>query len=614
MCGIAGIAGLIDFQRMRSALSALSHRGPDARHQRTDYVGRTVVSLGHARLSILDLTSAADQPFASPDGRYVVVFNGEIFNHLELRSQLAAKGARFRSRSDTEVLLAAYGAHGAGALEKLEGMFAFAILDRERQEIFAARDPFGIKPFYYSIGTDRFAFASEIPALESLCQRKFRPDRGALAEFLLNGFIYEPGTGRCDVRKLPPGGWLCLHLPSLSVEVGTYCSPLEQEQGNADDLAAHLERAMALQVEADVPVGIFFSGGIDSSLLLSASPRPIDAILVDFSREGAHADRAIAVQVAQKLGAELRVVEHAPAAEGRADSVLEEFSMVARGPDEPISDFTFAASSLISRCARDRGFKVMISGMGGDELFGGYPRYIAARYWSSLRRVSPLVGACVRGLRVMPAWARKADRLLEFSRADDFLSAYTQLVGYFSVAEVDALVGRRGAADISLNRLAVIDAAAAGRSWQQRAMHLDRYGYLPHNLCVADKSSMAHGLEVRVPFLTRPIARWAMGQSDRALVERGVGKLPLRRLLSARLPRGVTNRPKVGFNPPLDRKIDVIGEINLRDLLTGGSLAGLLDTDLIGRWIGEHFAHQRDHTYRLWQLCYLRLWLDANAA
>jgi asparagine synthase (glutamine-hydrolysing) len=613
MCGIVGSIQRAELTNLSSALRAMAHRGPDASQQWSEVLDGVAITLGHARLSILDLTAAANQPFHSADGRYVIVFNGEIYNHAELRERLSARGVRCRTRSDTEVLLAAFIEWGLDCLPMLDGMFAFAVLDRARRELFAARDFFGIKPFYYCTADNGgFAFASEIRALEAAVGRRFRPDADSYAEFLLNGFLYEPNTGLTGVMKLPPAGWLRLNIATNRVEQGLHGDPLSDRPAGEGGIERLLRRSMELQVEADVPVGVFFSGGIDSTVLLAEAPHPVQAVFVDYSAETHHADREFAERAAHELGVPLCIVSHAPALTDGADSILAEFAGVARGTEEPISDYTYAATELLSKVAREQGLKVMLSGMGGDELFAGYPRYVAARHWNMLRLASPLLPVAHAVLKSKAAWSKRIDRLSSFADAQGFVQAYTQLVGYFSTTEVARLLGREAGVESFFERLDSIDRPARRLSLLKRSMHLDRFGFLAHNLCVTDRASMAHGLEVRVPLMTREIAGWAFHADDRDLLVRGVGKKPLKDVLSRRVSRQIRERPKVGFNPPIDGKIAVIGQSRLLDLLVCGRLRGVMDTSLVAQWIDEHFSQRRNHSYRLWQLCYFAMWLEEH--
>lgn len=614
MCGIAGYAGVGAGSDMRAALASMHHRGPDARNEWCSTELLCPVELGHVRLSILDLTEAANQPFASADGRYVIVFNGEIYNHEYLRGQLSADGIAFRTRSDTEVLLEAFRKWGEACLLMLDGMFAFAILDCVEQFLFIARDPFGIKPLYFSVdeSAGTLAFASEIRALVALTRSAKEPDPDSLAEFLMNGWLYEPATGIRNVRKLAPGECARFSLATKRMVPCRYYDPLvldlEEHGGDIDEL---LLESMRLQCLADVPVGLFFSGGLDSSVLAAMAPTGLEALFVNYGVRGGGGDAGYAEAIAGRLGMPMSVVTHAPEELG-TDAILAGFEAVAHGTEEPISDYTYLASTEIARDARRRGFKVMLSGMGGDELFAGYPRHRLVRFGAAARAISPFLKLTAPLLRKQMNFAKKVDRLIGFTGDANFAAAYTRLVGYFSPLEVDRLLGRNDAVARYQAHVEELLRPAAHLSPLKQALYLDRYGFLAHNLTVTDRSSMAHSIEVRVPLITTKLAAAAMALPDAALLNLSETKRPLRQLLRKRVPRSLVDRPKVGFNPPLDSKIATLGAALIGETLRTGPLRDYIDVSLCDEFITRHFSGQSNESYKLWQLLYLGFWLGAH--
>lgn len=616
MCGIAGYAGVDAGFDMRAALAAMRHRGPDAQNEWRSAGLQCPVGLGHVRLSILDLTEAANQPFVSSDGRYVIVFNGEIYNHEYLRGQLSANGVAFRTRSDTEVLLEAFRRWGETCLSMLDGMFAFAILDCVEQFLFMARDPFGIKPLYFSVdaASGTLAFASEIRALVALTRSTKEPDPDSLAEFLMNGWLYEPATGIRSVRKLAPGECAQFSLATRRMVVHRYYDPLAldatEQRREIDEL---LLESMRLQCLADVPVGLFFSGGLDSSVLAAMAPTGLEALFVDYGIHAGSGDAGYAEAIAGRLGMPMSVVTHTPEELG-VDTILAGFEAVAHGTEEPISDYTYLASEEIAHDARQRGFKVMLSGMGGDELFAGYPRHRLVRFGAAARAISPFLRLAVPLLRKQKHFAKKADRLIGFTEGAGFAAAYTRLVGYFSPLEVDRLLGRRDAIAQYQARVEELLRPAVHLSPLKQALYLDRYGFLAHNLTVTDRSSMAHSIEVRVPLITTKLAAAAMALPDAALLSLSQTKRPLRQLLRKRLPEPLVDRPKVGFNPPLDSKIATLGAALISETLRTGPLRDHVDLSLCDELIARHFSGQSNESYKLWQLLYLGFWLGAHKA
>lgn len=615
MCGLIGYHS---FQRelpIEAALKGLRHRGPDAsriNRYRTSAGGSVV--LGHARLSILDLSHAADQPFVSSCGSYAIIFNGEIYNHVELRQQLNSEGVSFATRSDTEVLLAAYAKWGKSALAKLDGMFAFVIYDMAKQILFFGRDQFGIKPLYFYKNSQNrvFAFASEIPAIANLVGGGLEPDPDDFAMFLLNGWLYEPATGIRQIQKLGPGQYATLDLGSGSFQQTTYYDQIGSPR--SDDLPGLLHETAERQMRADVPVGLFFSGGLDSSALAAASPQQLTGLFVEYEADPGTVglDQIYAEKIAAAIGMPMRVMKHAPSSQS-AEDIIADFRAVAAGTQEPISDYTYSATRDLSALAVECGFKVMLSGMGGDEIFAGYPRLQLARYFGGMRHVRPFARLLTGILRRNSVFSKKAARLEGFLTADAFVEAYTQLVGYFSTREVDALLGSNRSLD-ALDRTAKLLAPASKLSPLKQALYLDRFGFLAHNLTTTDRASMSQSLEVRVPFLTTKLADWAFHQDDAILTGIGSSKIPLRKFAVERLGKELINRPKQGFNPPLDQKIKILGRDRINSEIKSGPLIGCIDIKMAINIVDQHFDGLFNNTYRIWQLLYFSYWLEALQA
>lgn len=610
MCGIVG--AVMDRENraaMRRAIAAMRHRGPDAEGIAAHHIGRSNILFGHRRLSILDLSTAADQPLISECGRYVLIYNGEIYNHAALRAELSERGDSFNTHSDTEVLLKGLIRHGSDFVGRLNGMFAFAMLDKAEATITLARDPFGIKPLYVLETSDGVCFASELRSLQFAAGKRLEPDPDCFAEFLLNGFLYEPRSGLKGVRKIVPGTVEMLSVnPPRKVTRKGYALPPQERNAASGDLGSLLSYQIGLEMLADVPVGIFFSGGIDSAVLVAAAPQPVEAFFVDYGPEAG--DAGYAQAVARALDTPLRSVSQQDDSL-TPEGIIEEFRAVARGTEEPISDFTYAATRALSRQARQAGFKVMLSGMGGDEIYAGYPRHLAAHHWAASRLLKSPLRLARPLLRRSARWDKKADRLQAFLAARDFVEAYTALVGYFSADEVSQLVGSHAKVVSSLDRLRAVIEPVQGESHLRQALYLDRRGYLAHNLAVTDRASMAESIEVRVPLLNSALEAHSWSLPDGSLVSGKKGKIPLRQFLSNRLPAHVLDRPKVGFNPPLDGRVRMLGRERIREQLSGRAMQGALDTAGLDSLVDEHFDGQANHTYRLWQLVYFSLWLES---
>lgn len=610
MCGIVGaVQDRENLAAMRQAIAAMHHRGPDAEGLATHHIGQSTILLGHRRLSILDLSTAADQPLISECGRYVLIYNGEIYNHAALRAELSERGDSFNTHSDTEVLLKGLIRHGPDFIGRLNGMFAFAMLDKADGMITLARDPFGIKPLYILETPDGICFASELRSLQLAAGTRLEPDPDCFAEFFLNGFLYEPRSGLKGVRKIAPGTVETIAVdPPRTMTTKAYALAPREKTVAPGDLASLLSRQIGLEMLADVRVGVFFSGGIDSAALVAAAPQPVEAFFVDYGPEAG--DAGYAQAVAKALGTPLRNVSQQDDSL-TPEGIFDEFRAVACGTEEPISDFTFAATRALSRQAREAGFKVMLSGMGGDELYAGYPRHLAARHWTALRLLEPPLRMARPLLRRSPRWDKKADRLQAFLAARDFVEAYTALVGYFSADEVSRLVGSRADVDSALDRVRAIIDPVRNASPLRQALYLDRHGYLAHNLTVTDRASMAESIEVRVPLLNTALEAHSWSLPDGSLVSGKKGKIPLRQFLRDRLPADVLNRPKVGFNPPLDGRVRMLGRERIQEQLSGRAMQGALDTAGLASLVDEHFEGRANHTYRLWQLLYFSFWLES---
>jgi len=522
MCGIVGIfGGKID--RLTSANQALAHRGPDDSGVFIDsFVG---VGLGHRRLSILDPSPQGHQPMLSSDGKLVLVFNGEIYNFRELRSQLELKGIVFRGHSDTEVLLRLYESEGEKILSLLNGIFAFAIWDSSRKALLIARDALGIKPLYYAALPKCFAFSSEIKALLKLVPEVCGLDAEALHRYL--SFVWCPGEGTPlkSVRKLGPGEAMWVHGGRVDRHWTWYQLPVFRGtpvnlscQDAIRGTASHLRQAVRRQVVADVPVGAFLSGGLDSSAIVAFAREQnpdIRCFTIEASGgsdDGSTDDLPYARQVATHLKVPLDMVRI------DADHMAEDLAAMVTQLDEPIADPATLNALYISRLAREQGIKVLLSGAGGDDIFTGYRRHLALMsedIWSWLPRPArkglEVLTNCLdqhrplfRRLRKLFSGASLDDnaRLINYFRwvdQRDLMSLYTP--------EFMAALGDAHAEDPMLAFLAEIPPQT---SRLERMLALEQRFFLAdHNLIYTDKMSMAAGVEVRVPFLDLELVEFA---------------------------------------------------------------------------------------------------------
>ena len=618
---------------------AIAHRGPDDSGLWLGDGDR--VAFGQRRLSIIDLSPAGHQPMLSQDERYVLNLNGEIYNHQALRAELAAAALApaWRGGSDTETLLAAIAAWGLeAALTRAVGMFALALWDQRERTLTLARDRFGEKPLYYGWIGDRFAFGSELKALTQL--PAFAPDldRVALGALLARGYVPAPRTIYRDVAKLSPAHLLTLPAgatPGSVPEVKAYWSyravvaagladPIRDEREARAGLRAVLEQAIAGQAIADVPVGAFLSGGIDSStvvaLLQKVTARPVETFSIGFDMPG-YDEAGYARAVAAAIG-----THHHERYVTAADAMAV-IPTLPTAYDEPFADSSQIPTLLVSAFARQQ-VTVALTGDGGDEMFGGYNRYVQlARAWSSMRRfpaavryagggalavVPPgvwnvIARAAAGGKRRPPQFGSKVQRSLRRMQhardraelAQSFLDEWALAgtpVHAVSSAEIGAAFGPPADPDWP-------DAVAL--------MTQDAESYLPDDiLCKVDRAAMAHSLEGRVPFLDHRVAEYAARIPIGMKIRGGTGKAILRDILYEELPRSLFERPKAGFGMPVGEWL----RGPLRDwaeaLLTPTALAkdGLIDPAPIrARW-QRHLAGREEATQALWPVLMFQAW------
>jgi asparagine synthase (glutamine-hydrolysing) len=625
MCGIVGAWMRQDSDlHLSESLASIAHRGPDGRGEYRDEQNGVV--LGHVRLAIIDLSPAGAQPMASDDGQVVLVFNGEIYNFRELRAELEARGVAFLGHSDTEVLLRLYLADGLAILQRLNGIFAFAIYDSRSGELVLARDALGVKPLYYYESIAGFAFASEIKALSALTDPGDTLDLPAVHRYL--SFLWCPGEGTpfVNVRKLPPGEFLRASAGRIVERSRWYTLPQFRSRPkrlSANDAVASvqgaLRQAVQRQLVADVPIGAFLSGGLDSSAVVAFAREQVPDIRC-FTIEAAGGgdagdtnDLPYARRVAQHLGVSLDVVH--------VDSVrmAGDIERMVWQLDEPLADPAPLNVLYICELARSAGIKVLLSGAGGDDLFTGYRRHLALRYerlWSWLPPVARAgLGGATRRLDQHSALGRRLARL--FAGADK--SGDERLVSYFAWAQRDDLLPL-----YSAEVRAAVEHIRAGepmleflrgipkdRAPMDRMLALEQRFFLAdHNLLYTDKMSMAVGVEVRVPFLDTDLVEAAARIPD-GLKQRGrVGKWVLKKAMEPYLPQDIIYRPKTGFGVPLRRWMRYELRELLGDLLSedGVRRRGLFDPQAVHRLITDNDTGRRDAAYTLLSLLCIEIW------
>jgi asparagine synthase (glutamine-hydrolysing) len=631
MCGIAGYFGREAEHRTAWMTRLLAHRGPD--DEGVWASRRSPVALGNRRLKILDLSPLGHQPMASRDQRWMLTFNGEIYNYVELRQDLIARGHVFRSQSDTEVLLAALQEWGTEALVRLKGMFAFALWDEQEGCLLIARDRLGIKPLYYAVKDGTFSFASEITSVLASGVVEPRIDAGALGAFLRLLWVPEPGTLFCGVFKLEPGTFLTWDGAKVSRtrywDVPTpepYSSSNDQEA--KDRVTDALEAGIRRQLRSDVPVGAFLSGGLDSTTILNLAFSAGASDVRTYSIGFASGDRSL-----EGALDDLKFARIAAAAAGVKDhreivlspDVVSLLPLIVRHLEDPVADPAAINSYLICLAARETS-TVLLSGAGGDELFGGYRKYasqsVAERYQqvpAILRKglVDPIVGRLPvsiggTGLRSF-RFAKKFIRYAGASFFDRFLGYST----YYDAAELEELLGGDPAEAkdpyIGVHPLRdAWDSRDTGQS-VDRMTYVDLKYYLPGlGLAYMDKASMAASVEVRVPLIDDDIVNVVARLPDRYKVQGLRTKIILRRVMEGRIPDAILRRPKAPFAAPIRSWLRRdLAPMVAEYLHPGRVLArGLLNPSVVRRLIHEHSRGYEDHSLRIWALLTLEVWMQ----
>lgn len=649
MCGIAGFIGgdWSKAEQIAATLgrmnTALRHRGPDQADAWTDPESR--VALAFNRLAIIDLTPAGYQPMHSATGRYVIVFNGEIYNHRELRGELSASdhGHNWVGHSDTETLLAAIEAWGIRTtLERVTGMFAFALWDKLTRSLTLARDRLGEKPLYYGRPGAAFIFGSELKALAQHPAFRGEVDRQALTLLLRYNYIPGPFSIYKGIAKVPPGCFLTLGNESVDPHIEEYWSGAEIALAGAADplkLDSHeildalervLERSIAGQMIADVPLGAFLSGGVDSStvvaLMQKLSARPVKTFTIGFY-EKSYNEAAHAKAIARHLGTDHTEL-YVTAEEAR--------SVIPRLPaiyDEPFADSSQIPTYLVSALARQH-VTVALSGDGGDELFGGYTRYLlTAELWDKLSSIpKPVRAAVAAAMTTLPpgawtAFGRAAGGLLpkivQFDRLGDKVHKGAPLMRSDSVSD---LYG--GILSLWREPAAVVIGASeppsqatghtphlGGLGAIERMMALDMLGYLPGDiLAKVDRAAMAVSLETRVPYLDHRVVEFAWRIPFDRKIRGGETKWILRQLLHRYVPAKLIERPKMGFGVPIDSWLReplrdwaeaLLDERRLRD-------EGYFRPEPIRHIWEAHLSGRINEQYRLWTILMFQSWLEAQ--
>ncbi len=621
MCGIAGVLARAPLgppemveDRLAAMVATIRHRGPDGMGVWSD----GTVGLGHARLAIIDLSPAAAQPMSDADGAVRLVHNGEIYNFPELREELIARGHSFRSRSDTEVIVEGYRAWGERVVERLRGMFAFALWDARARRLLLARDRLGQKPLYYRQAGGLFLFGSEIKAVLAWPGVAREADLDAIHDYLTYQYVPAPKTAFVGIKTLPPAHCMVVEADGRTT-VRRYWSLPAPEAAQArpraaleEEIRERLAESVRLRLISDVPLGAFLSGGVDSAGVVAAMARvssgPVKTFTIGFD-DAAYDERRFARMVAERYGTD----HHEFVVEPRA---LEVLPRLVWHYGQPFADSSALPTWYVSEITRAH-VTVALNGDGGDEAFLGYPRYAGCRmgtWWDRLpaapRRALAALG------RALP-FATSRHRALRYARrflidaAAPPAERYGRWIAYFNALQKDALYGERMRAQLDrdpLDRLAPWLGEACDDA---RAAYADIHSYLPDDLLVkVDVASMAHGLEARSPFLDHELMAFAATIPASQKMRGAQTKTLLKSALEPWLPRAALYRPKMGFGAPIERWFrDEMKPLVYDTLLSGRALSrGLFREGAVRAMLDEHASGRAAHQHRIWALLMLELW------
>lgn len=630
MCGILGLINrnkaIVDPVLIAKMNATIAHRGPDDSglwvHQH--------IGLAHQRLSILDVTANGHQPMVTEDNQYVIVFNGEIYNHLAIRNELIAKGITFKSTSDTETLLYGYCVYGEQIVQKLNGIFSFAIYDRQKEEIFIARDHYGVKPLYYYIAEDVLLFSSEIKGLIHHPTLDKSIDYKSLMNYL--NYLWSPkeGTPFKYVKKLEAGHFLKYSISKDSFSLvkyydipfnGTY-KQVTSERELIFELEQKLNKAVERQLLSDVPVGFFVSGGLDSSLVAAIAKQqlgnePVTCFTINtgesVEEEGFENDIYYARKLSKQLGLNLIELD-------ANLSIINDFDKMIWHLDEPQADPAPLNVYNISKEARALGFKVLLGGTAGDDVFSGYRRHIALKYESYVDYIPLRPRKWLKGMALELDSGKAINRRIRKVMQNIELEKMSRMAGYFSWIplvvneslfsdQVKQELAGHNPSDILIDMLQNIPNEESDLN---KMLYWEMKTFLPdHNLNYTDKMSMAAGLEARVPFLDRELVDFSASIDPSMKLSEGKTKFILRKVAEKYLPNAIIYRPKAGFGAPVRQWITYDLDAMIADRLAPEKIKqrGIFDEKAVWALINANKAGKIDASYTIWSLLAIESWM-----
>jgi len=630
MCGIFGVINReekVSRDLVQKACDLIAHRGPDDK----DYFTEGRIGFGHRRLSIVDLSEHGRQPMISADGNYVLIFNGEIYNHLEIRHELYGSGYQFKGTCDTETLLYGYIHYGKAILTRLNGIFSFAVYDKIKREIFIARDQYGIKPLYYYHAGGTFALSSEIKTFTALEQFDQSINYTALVDYI--NFLWCPGenTPFLKVKKLLPGHSLLFNIDSFSFQTecyydvpfnGNYAANTS-EKDLTNTLETKIFKAVERQLMSDVPLGFFVSGGLDSSLIAAIAQqinggKKITAFTIDPGKEvkaeGFSYDLDYAVTLSKTLGFDLSIVN------SKVD-ILADFDKMIWHLDEPQADPAPLSVYNISRLARQNGIKVLLGGTAGDDIFSGYRRHQALRYNNLINKIPAGVAGVIKTASQQLDSNKPFNRRLKKILKDVGKSQNEVMAGYFSwiplpinkslfLNDIAGLIETHHPGDYFCN---ILDHIPKEKNSLNKLLYMEMKGFLPdHNLNYTDKMSMAAGVEARVPYLDVDLVNFSTTIPPHLKMKGTTTKYLLKKVAEKFLPREIIYRSKAGFGAPVRKWIVNDMDEMIHERLSPARLnnRGIFNSNAVQQLIGDNKSGKVDGSYTIWSLLAIESWME----
>ena len=618
MCGIAGYVGNFNESILKKMTDKIAHRGPDG----SGHWVCKEAGLGHRRLSIIDLSEQASQPMEAVEGRYQIVFNGEIYNFKALAADLKAKGYVFNENSDTAILAPLYDAYGESMVHKLDGIFAFAIWDKQEKSLFAARDHLGMKPFYYAETSKGFVFSSELKALLEIEQLEREIDHEAVLSYVRYLWCAGEHTMLKGVKKLLPGHFMTVSEDCLCLISKWYDVPLIQnhEEKTPEELLSLFDEVVADQTVSDVPVGAFLSGGVDSSAIVTSMKKhldePFDTFCIGFegtemAEEGFSNDKIYADEVAKQAGVNLHHITI-------QENFVHDLKDMVFNLDEPQADPAPLFVKRICKEAKEKGVKVMLSGSGGDDVFSGYRRHqvtaMLEKYDYIPEKLQTLAVGVLKNLAHKKYLKRRLSKLHEILKSPKD----KRLLHAFYYTEPKVLYPLLGAElkqaydHQTADYLEQVLESTKDFSGLDRQLNLELHGFLPdHNLNYTDKMSMASGVEVRTPFTSKKIIDFAFKLPLHQKVQGREAKWLLKKALEKRLSPEILYRSKAGFGAPVRHWL-LKEEEFVRSVLFSkrAMVRGLFNAAAMKKLLENTKAGKIDGSYTILSLLVIELWIN----